>query len=98
MNNTKVRLKDRNIRWYLNDQAYQAYIYPRTGELSAEYDKMIESMLLMGIFQDEYPGTVVDYSIPMKTYKVKFSNGYSTWLEKRDLVYETKWEDENIQD
>lgn len=80
----KVRLTKSMINWYFSDQAYDAYVYPHTGKVSESYDKMMETMLLMAMFNDEYPGTVVAQP-NMSTYRVSFSNGYSACYEAKDL-------------
>lgn len=85
MINKKVRLTKKYINWYFTNEAYNHYTNPGTGEVDEDYDRMIETMLLMSMFPDEYPGTVICYS-DMDTYRINFPNGHWAWFEPKDLI------------
>lgn len=81
MLNKRVRVTKKELKWFLSDAGYNAYTHPWAGKVDSDYDEMVEIMLFMAMFDDEYPG-IVESRSGLGTYKVKFDNGYSTWLEK----------------
>lgn len=86
MINKRVRLNDETIKWYTTTEAYNMYTL-RGKLVDNNYDLTMENILLMIMFKDEYPGITTEYA-STGNYRVRFNNGYTCFVEPKNLVHE----------
>lgn len=90
----KVRLTDEELEWYLSHEAFLMHCIPGDTEFrfanhEMYYDLVIETMLLMAMFPDEFPGTVMRHNgfTDSPAYRVDYPLFY-TWHEPETLIVE----------
>lgn len=82
----RARLRVSELKWYLEDDAFQMFVRPGSLEAEPEYDLSVENCLLMALFRDEYPATIT-----MKSggnYRLVFDNGREAWFGREHIEVE----------
>lgn len=80
--NKSVRINEDSIMYYLNE-SHLCFEHP-----SEIYDNMIEVMLLMGMFENEFPGNIVGRSPTSGNYLVHFYTGFSAFFNPENVIFE----------
>lgn len=83
--NTQVRVADEVLDFYFSDEGYDCFVCP-TGKDMDSYDRMMETMLFMSMFENLYPGKVIQFYPDTGNYLVKFPE-YQAWFNPNNLIY-----------
>lgn len=79
----QCRLKTSEIKWYLDNEAYELFVVPGKLEADEEYDLSVENCLFMALFKDEYPATITAKS--GENYRVEWPNGRRAYFGLKHL-------------
>lgn len=82
----KVRVNNKQLKFYLND-SYTCFDHPFNKNIESTYDKAIEACLMMAIFKDSFPGTILKQSTLTKHILIEFDTGYLAYFDPKDIIF-----------
>lgn len=83
----RVRITDEHIEFYLNE-SYFGFEHPNNNVIYSTYDRAIEACLLMGIFNDSFPGIITGKSPKTGNYLIHFDTGYAAFFPINDVIFQ----------